>query len=55
MKKFKVEMTELGKDGKIHKLNQTAICRSRQEVVNLYGLNEPDILDYNITEVDEEV
>ena len=43
-------MEELGKDGKVRTLNQTAICENRQQVIEIYGLNEPDILSYEIEE-----
>ncbi len=50
--KFKVTMVERQKDGTTHTIEQTAICRTRQEVIDWYGLNEPDIVSYKI-EVDE--
>lgn len=53
MKIFKVTMQELGKDGKVRTIEQKAYCENRQQVVNLYGLNEPDILDYTIEEEDK--
>ena len=51
MKKFEVTMKEMGKDGKIRIIMQTAICESRKQVIEFYGLNEPDILSYTIKEV----
>ena len=48
MTHFKVTMEELGSDGTIHTLTQDAICESRQKVIEFYGLNQPDILSYNI-------
>lgn len=50
MKTFKVTMEELGRDGKVRTLNQTAVCESREEVIKIYGLNESDILSYKIEE-----
>lgn len=52
MKTFEVTMRELGKDGQVRIIKQTAQCESRQQVVDFYGLEEPDILDYEITEID---
>ena len=51
MKTFKVTMQERGKDGVIRTITQTAVCESRKQVVDFYGLNEPDIVSYNIKEV----
>lgn len=50
MPKYKVTMVERQKDGSNHTITQTAICRNEQEVINFYGLNEPDIVSYNIEE-----
>lgn len=47
MKTFKVVMKEVGSD---HEMVQTAVCNSRQEVIEWYGLNQPDIEYYRITE-----
>lgn len=52
MTKFKVTMKEMGKDGVVRTLTQTALCETRQQVIDWYGLNEPDIIDYTI-EVEE--
>ena len=52
MARFKVVMNERQKDGSLHTLTQTAVCRTRQEVIDWYGLNEPDIVSYTI-EVEE--
>ena len=52
MKTFKVTMQERQKDGSVHTLNQVAICRNRQEVIDWYGLNEPDIISYDIEEIE---
>jgi hypothetical protein len=52
MKKFKVIMRELDRDGQVREIKQTAHCETRQQVIDFYGLNEPDILDYEITEID---
>lgn len=53
MKTFEVTMRELGKDGKVRTNKQTAVCETREQVIEWYGLNEPDILDYEIYERDE--
>lgn len=48
MAKFKVTMNERQRDGSIHTIEQTAICQSRQQVIEWYGLNQPDIVSYHI-------
>ena len=48
---YKVTMNERQKDGSIRTLTQTAVCRSRSEVIDWYGLEEPDIVSYNIEEI----
>jgi hypothetical protein len=50
MAKFKITMVERQKDGSTRTLTQSAVCRNRQEVIEWYGLNEPDIVSYNIEE-----
>lgn len=50
MHTYKITMQERQKDGSIRTLTQTAVCRSRQEVIEWYGLNEPDIVSYKIEE-----
>ena len=50
MRTFEITMDELGKDGKVRTITQTAICRNRRQVIEWYGLNQPDILSYTITE-----
>lgn len=47
MAKFKVVMKEVGSD---HEITQTAVCETRQQVIDWYGLNEPDIEYYHLTE-----
>ena len=49
--KFKVTMQERQKDGSIHTIEQTAVCQTRQQVIDWYGLNEPDIVSYKVEEV----
>ena len=51
MNTYKVTMNERQKDGSIHTLTQTAVCHSRREVIEWYGLDEPDIVSYNIEEI----
>lgn len=48
MTKYKVTMKEMGKDGEVRTIQQTAVCNSEREVIEWYGLNEPDIIDYKI-------
>lgn len=50
MKTFEITMEELGSDGKVRTINQTAIAESQKQVIEFYGLNEPDILYYKIEE-----
>lgn len=49
--KYKVTMNERQADGSIRTLDQIAVCRSRQEVIEFYSLNEPDIESYTIEEI----
>ena len=51
MAQFKITMKERQRDGSVRTLNQTAICRNRQEVIDWYGLEEPDIVSYTIEEI----
>lgn len=50
MKRFEITMEERGWDGVVRTLTQEAICESRQQVIDWYGLNEPDIISYTIKE-----
>lgn len=50
MHTFKIVMRERQKDGSIRTLTQTAVCRSREDAIEWYGLTEPDIVSYEITE-----
>lgn len=50
MPKFKVTMVERQPDGTTRTPTQSAVCQTRQQVVDWYGLNEPDIVSYNIEE-----
>ena len=51
MKRFEITMKEMGKDGKVRTITQTALCESRKQVIDFYGLNEPDIISYSIKEI----
>lgn len=51
--KFKVTMNERQKDGSLHTIEQMAVCQTRQQVIDWYGLNEPDIESYTIVAVEE--
>jgi hypothetical protein len=51
MHTYKITMEERQKDGSTRTLTQTAYCRDRQEAIEWYGLNEPDIVSYKIEEV----
>ena len=48
---YKVTMNERQKDGSVRTLTQTAVCRNRSEVIEWYGLDEPDIVSYTIEEI----
>ena len=48
MAKFKVTMVERQKDGSTRTLEQYAVCQNRQQVIDWYGLDEPDIVSYHI-------
>ena len=50
MRAFEITMNELGKDGKVRTITQTAICQNRRQVIEWYGLNNLDIISYSITE-----
>ncbi len=50
MATFKVTMVERQKDGSTHTIEQTAVCSTRKQVIEWYGLNEPDIVSYKIEE-----
>lgn len=50
MATFEVTMRELGRDGQVRTIKQMAQCPSREKVIEWYGLNEPDILEYEIIE-----
>ena len=39
------------RDGKEHTLTQTAICENEAQVIDFYGLREPDIVSYSIEEI----
>lgn len=48
---YKVTMNERQHDGSIRTIEQIAICQSRQQVIEWYGLNQPDIVGYHIEEI----
>ena len=52
MHNYNVTMVERQKDGTTRTLKQKAYCRSEEEVIKWYGLNEPDIVSYEITLAD---
>lgn len=52
MKRFEVTMEERQRDGSIRTITQEAVCQSRKEVIDWYGLHEPDIVSYSIREVE---
>lgn len=51
MAQFKITMKERQRDGSVRTLNQTAICSNREQVIEWYGLEEPDIVSYTIEEI----
>ncbi len=44
-------MVERQKDGSTRTLEQTASCQTRRQVIDFYGLDEPDIVSYTIEEI----
>lgn len=50
MRTFEIVMQEIGRDGVVRTLEQTAYCETRQQVIEWYGLDQPDIISYTITE-----
>lgn len=44
-------MVERQKDGTTRKITQTAVCETQQQVIDWYGLREPDIESYQIEDV----
>ena len=52
MHDFKITMVERQKDGTTRTLTQTAHCHTKQEVIDWYGLKEPDIVSYTIVQLD---
>lgn len=51
MKEFKVTMQERQPDGSIRTLVKTAVCTNKSQVIEWYGLTEPDIVSYEIEEI----
>ena len=51
MATFKVKMKEIGRDGKVRTIEQLANCETRKQVIDWYGLKEPDIIEYTIDEI----
>ena len=51
MHDFKVIMVEAQKDGTTKTITKTAHCEDRQQVIDWYGLEEPDIVSYDIIEI----
>lgn len=47
---YRVTMVER-RNGKDHKMTQEAFALSRVQVVEFYGLNQPDIVSYKIEEI----
>ena len=50
-KHFKVTMREVQHDGQVRTIVQNAFVSSREEVIRIYGLNELDIVSYQIDEL----
>lgn len=48
---YRVKFTEKGKDGQERTFIREVFCESRQQVIDWYGLNEPDIINYTIDAV----
>lgn len=50
--KFKITMRELQRNGTERIIEQYADAPSRQAVIDWYGLDEPDIIEYKIEKLD---
>ena len=50
-KTFRVTMQERQENGSVRTLAQVAVCPAEQDVIKFYGLNEPDIVSFDIKEV----
>lgn len=48
MSVFEITMDEVQSDGSIKTITQTAVCRDERQVIDFYGLYEPDIVRFNI-------
>ena len=48
MHTYKVTMQERQPDGSILTITRTAVCTNKSQVIEWYGLTEPDIVDYTI-------
>lgn len=51
MNTYEITMIERQADGSTREIVQTAVCASRQQVIEFYGLNEPDIESYTIKQI----
>lgn len=49
-KHYRVTMVEF-RNGVEHRIEQECFAQDRGQVINWYGLNEPDIVSYRIEEV----
>ena len=53
MHTYRVTMQERQADGSIKTLKQLAVCESMSAVIEWYGLNNDDIVSYEIKMVDD--
>ena len=54
MKRFKATIKEIGKDGQVHVLHPEYLGDvTREFLINFWGLNDPDVLEWNIEEFNE--
>lgn len=51
--KYKVKFTEILPDGTFHKSERTCSTLNKKQIIDFYGLDHPDILDYSIEEINE--
>ena len=52
MHTYKVTMQERQLDGSICTITKTAVCTNKSQVIEWYGLTEPDIVSYDIKVVE---
>lgn len=49
---FEIKMQEIQRNGTLRLIRQTARVETIEQVIELYGLEEPDIASYSIEKLD---